>query len=83
MPQGMPAQSPYGMMMSTPSQMGLGFNAMNMPYGAPMMASPHMYPHPFMMAPTMSPMNVTVKLPMARLPQQIILAAVTILMEDQ
>lgn len=67
MPQGMPAQSPYGMMMSTPSQMGLGFNAMNMPYGAPMMASPHMYPHPFMMAPTMSPMNVTVKLPMAPL----------------
>ena len=66
MPQTLP-QSPYGMMMSSSNQLGLGFNAMNMPYGNPMMANHQMYGHPFMMAPPMSPMNVTVKLPMAPL----------------
>lgn len=55
-------------MMTTPNQMALGFNAMNMPYGGSpmMMASP--YHQGYMMgAPPLSPMNVTVKLPMAPL----------------
>ena len=54
-------------MMSSPNQMALGFNSMNMPFGSPMMmASP--YHQGFMMgAPPMSPMNVVVKLPMAPL----------------
>lgn len=54
-------------MMSSPNQMSLGFNSMNMPFGSPMMmTSP--YNQGFMMgAPPMSPMNVVVKLPMAPL----------------
>jgi hypothetical protein len=54
-------------MMSTPNQMALGFNAMNMPFGSPMMMSSP-YHQGFMMgAPPMSPMNLVVKLPMAPL----------------
>lgn len=54
-------------MMSSPNQMALGFNAMNMPFGSPMMMSSP-YHQGFMMgAPSMSPMNVVVKLPMAPL----------------
>lgn len=52
--------------MSSPSQMALGFNGLNMPYGSPMLP----YQGGYMMGmggPPMSPMNVVVKLPMAPL----------------
>lgn len=63
-------QNHYMMGPSSPNQMAMGFNSMNMQYGNPMMSSP-MYHNPhlqhpsYMMAPQMSPMNFTVKLPMA------------------
>lgn len=69
MPQNLYQNNPY--MTAAAAAMGpvspMGFNAaLNMPYGNPMMSSPlyHSHPH-YMMAPPMSPMNFTVKLPMA------------------
>lgn len=69
-----PQQQNAYLMSPNANQMALGFNAMNYPgmYANPMMPmSPQMqmYPHhpAYMMTGPMSPMNVTVKLPMAPL----------------
>ena len=67
MPTNLHQHNQYMNMMASPNQMALGFNAMNMPFGSPMMMSSP-YHQGFMMgAPPMSPMNVVVKLPMAPL----------------
>lgn len=65
MPTNLHQQNQY--MMSSANQMALGFNAMNMPYGSPMMMSSPFQGGYMMGAPPMSPMNVVVKLPMAPL----------------